>query len=60
MDSVDVVLLTKNSDRKLKECLESVYNNVPVARLIAVDGYSTDKTLDVLRWFDEKHHNVKI
>ena len=60
MDSVDVVLLTKNSDRKLKECLESVYNNVPVARLIAVDGYSTDKTLDVLNWFDEKYHNVKI
>src|SRR5208283_1684715 len=60
VDSVDVVLLTKNSDRKLKDCLESVYNNVPVARLIAVDGYSTDKTLDVLRWFDEKYHNVKI
>ena len=60
MDSVDVVLLTKNSDRKLKECLESVYGNVPVARLIAVDGYSTDKTLDVLKLFDEKYHNVKI
>ena len=60
MDSVDVVLLTKNSDRKLKVCLESVYANVPVARLIAVDGYSTDKTLEILNWFNEKYHNVKI
>jgi glycosyltransferase involved in cell wall biosynthesis len=60
VDSVDVVLLTKNSDRKLKECLESVYLNVPVARIIAVDGFSTDKTLDVLKGFNEKYHNVKI
>lgn len=60
MDSVDVVLLTKNSDRKLEDCLESVYQNVPVARLIAVDGYSTDKTLDIINSFNEKYHNVKI
>ncbi len=60
MDSVDVIMLTKNSDRKLKECLESVYKNVPVARLLAVDGYSTDKTLAILNEFNEKHHNVKI
>ena len=60
MDAVDVVMLTKNSDRKLKECLESVYRNVPVARLIAVDGYSTDKTLQILDGFDKKYHNVKV
>ena len=58
--SVDVVLLTKNSDRKLKECLESVYRNIPVASLIAVDGYSTDKTMDILNWFNKKYGNVKI
>jgi len=58
--AVDVVLLTKNSDRKLKECLESVYKNVPVARLLAVDGCSTDKTLEILEEFNKKHHNVKI
>jgi len=60
VDSVDVVMLTKNSDRKLQECLESVYKNVPVARLLAVDGCSTDKTLEILGWFNEKYHNVKI
>ena len=60
MDAVDVVLLTKNSDRKLKECLESVYKNVPVARLIVIDGYSTDKTLGILEGFNSRFHNVKI
>ena len=57
---VDVVLLTKNSQRVLEKCLDSVYQNVPVARLIVVDGYSVDKTLDILRTYNERHHNVKI
>ena len=58
--SVDVVLLTKNSERVLKECIESVYQNVPVRQLIVVDGYSKDKTLEILNQFNEEHHNVKI
>lgn len=57
---VDVVLLTKNSQRVLEKCLDSVYQNVPVARLIVVDGYSVDKTLDILRTYNERHNNVKI
>ena len=58
--SVDVVLLTKNSQRRLKDCLDSVYQNVPVHDLIVVDGYSTDQTLAILNDFNEKYHNVKI
>jgi glycosyltransferase involved in cell wall biosynthesis len=57
---VDVVLLTKNSERVLEKCVDSVYQNVPVARLIVVDGCSVDKTLDILRTYNERHHNVKI
>ena len=60
MEPVDVVLLTLNSDRKLQHCLESVYSNVPVNQLIAVDGGSTDKTLQVLREFNSKYGNVKV
>src|SRR4030066_2379753 len=60
MDTVDVVLLTKNSERILEKCLESVYQNVPVRQLIVVDGYSVDSTVDILRQFNKKHHNVKI
>jgi glycosyltransferase involved in cell wall biosynthesis len=58
--SIDVVLLTKDSERKLSECLQSVYANVPVAQLIAIDGYSKDRTLEILGQFGEKYGNVKI
>jgi glycosyltransferase involved in cell wall biosynthesis len=60
MNSVDVVLLTKNSEKVLEKCLESVYQNVPVGQLIAVDGCSTDRTLDILNQFNEKYRNVTV
>lgn len=43
----DVVMLTRNSMRpSLPETLASVYANVPVNRLIVVDGGSSDGTLE--------------
>ena len=59
-DSVDVVLLTKNSERMLRPCLNSVYRNIPVEQLVVIDGYSTDKTLEILNEFHVEHRNVKI
>ena len=54
---IDVVLLTKNSLQPcLKECVESIYKNIPVNRLIVVDGGSNDGTLELL----QKYPNVKI
>jgi len=60
LPKVDVVLLTMNSDRMLKKCLNSVYDNVPVNQLIVVDGGSTDRTLRVLQDFNALYHNVKV
>lgn len=57
-DNVDVVVLTKNSERVLEECLSSIYKNVPVNRLIIIDGYSTDSTLKIVEKFREKYGNV--
>ncbi len=54
------MLLTKNSERKLKDCVDSIYRNVPVANLIVVDGYSTDRTLEIMAGFNESHRNVKV
>jgi len=60
MGSVDVVLLTKNSERILEKCLSSVYENVPVNQLIVVDGFSDDGTLEILDRFNRKYGNVKV
>ena len=54
------MVLTKNSQRLLRECLSSIYKNVPVNHLIIVDGYSTDNTLKIAEEFHRKHGNVII
>lgn len=57
---IDVALLTFNSERKLRQCLDSVYANVPVNRLLVVDGYSTDGTLAILEEYRAKYGKVVI
>ncbi len=57
---VDVVLITMNSERMLEKCLNSVYSNVPVNKLIVVDGGSTDQTLQILQDFNTIYHNIQI
>jgi glycosyltransferase involved in cell wall biosynthesis len=58
MKPVDVVILTKNSERLLRKCIDSVYKNVPVNNLIVVDGYSNDGTMQIVKEFQKKHGNV--
>jgi glycosyltransferase involved in cell wall biosynthesis/uncharacterized C2H2 Zn-finger protein len=49
---IDVVLLTKDSLKPcLKECLDSIYSNTPVNRLIVVDGGSKDGTLELVKGY---------
>jgi glycosyltransferase involved in cell wall biosynthesis len=57
---VDVVLLTKNSEHLLCKCLTSVYQNVPIKNLIVIDGFSTDRTLEILEKFNRKFGNVSV
>jgi glycosyltransferase involved in cell wall biosynthesis len=50
MTQLDAIMLTKNSLKPcLEECLDSLYRNVPVSRLIVVDGGSTDGTLELVK-----------
>jgi glycosyltransferase involved in cell wall biosynthesis len=60
MSPIDVVMLTRNSERLLRKCLASIYRNVPVNNLIIVDGYSTDATLEIVSEFHGKHGNVTV
>ena len=56
--AIDVAILTFNSERMLRECIDSVYLNTPVKNLIIVDGFSTDSTEEIVREFQEKYGNV--
>lgn len=59
-EQVDVVMLTKNSQHLLAKCLASVYQNVPIKKLIVIDGFSTDRTLDILGQFNRRYGNIQI
>ena len=60
MEPIDVVMLTKNSEHVLERCLVSIYENVPVKRLIVVDASSKDRTLEIMNEFNRKYGNVKV
>lgn len=47
-EKIDVVICTLNSVETIKKCLESVFLEIPVNRIVVVDGGSTDGTLEVL------------
>ena len=55
---VDVAILTFNSERKLRECIDSVYRNIPVNDLIVIDGFSTDNTEAIIGEYQKKYGNV--
>jgi glycosyltransferase involved in cell wall biosynthesis len=57
-ERVDVGVLTRNSERVLEKTLNSIIKEVPVNRVIIVDGYSTDDTLEIVKKFHKKYGNV--
>jgi glycosyltransferase involved in cell wall biosynthesis len=48
-DRIDVIILTKNSEDTINECLVSVQRHVPFCHFIIVDGFSEDRTLKIVR-----------
>lgn len=62
MHSIDVVLLTKDSLSRndqgvFEESLDSVKSEVPVHRIIVVDAFSEDGTIEMVR---QKFQNVEV
>lgn len=56
---IDIIMCTKNSESILSECLNSIFEEIPVCHLIILDGFSTDKTLDIINGYKDKF-NIKI
>lgn len=55
LDLVSVTLVTYNSGRFIKKCLESVLSQgYPALEIIVIDNASTDGTLDILEQFTDR------
>src|SRR5471030_2519233 len=54
-DFVSITIVTYNSGRFIKRCLESVLDqNYPLKEIIVIDNNSSDGTIDILEPFDDR------
>jgi glycosyltransferase involved in cell wall biosynthesis len=51
--AVSAVIVVKNAEKTIKDCLESVRRN-NLAEIVIVDGRSTDRTLEIARAYTER------
>lgn len=51
MSSLSVIILTKNEENNILDCLESVKDT---GEIIVIDDYSEDRTLEIIKNFDSK------
>src|SRR5215469_17754835 len=56
-DFVSVTIVTYNSGRFIKRCIESVLaQRYPLKQIVIVDNASTDGTIDILETFEDRCH----
>lgn len=59
LDKFDVVICTLQSEKTIQQCIESVLREIPVNKIVVVDGKSTDGTLDILKQFPKVDLYIK-
>ena len=58
---IDVVMITKNSLLPcLRESIESIFDNIPVNRLIVIDAFSDDGTVELFEECKSKGLNIEV
>ncbi len=59
LEPVDVLMLTLDAQTFLEKCLDSVYREVPVNRLLIMDGGSKDQTIEILKKYPRVEINIR-
>ena len=59
LEPVDVLMLTLDAEPYLERCLDSVYGEIPVSKVIVLDGGSKDKTVEVLNKYPRVEVHVR-
>jgi len=59
LEPVDVLLPTLDAAIYLEKCLDSVYREIPVNRVIVIDGGSKDKTVEILNKYPRMEIHVR-
>lgn len=57
---IDVLVCTFNSEAHLTEALEAARRWLPVHRLIVIDRYSTDRSVEIARRFGAEVHSEEV
>jgi len=58
---ISVIVCAKNEAKNLKKFLPTILNQeYPDFELVLINDASSDKTLEVMKSFEEKHNNIKI
>jgi glycosyltransferase involved in cell wall biosynthesis len=59
LEPVDVLMLTLDADTYLEKCLDSVYREIPVNKVIVLDGGSKDRTIEILNNYPRMEIHVR-
>lgn len=59
LEPVDVLLLTLDAETYLEKSLDSIYREIPVNKVIVLDGGSKDETLEILKQYPRVEIHVR-
>jgi len=62
LKTVSIIIACRNEEHFIGNCLQSIIDNdydKDLIEIIVVDGMSTDKTVDIVKSFQEKYNNIR-
>jgi glycosyltransferase involved in cell wall biosynthesis len=59
LEPLDVLLFTLDAEMYLEICLDTLYREIPVNKVIALDGGSKDRTLEILKKYPRMEIHVR-